>query len=133
MPVKKFIEMAKDWLGVRTVIHAPVGVRAKFLLKYSDLVVGTLTVEDETWHFEYSEEFKRQEQLRPLVEFPELEKSYHSKELWQFFAMRIPSAEQPEIGEIIQREKIPEDDAVRLLKRFGARTIANPFELTLAA
>lgn len=133
MPVKKFIDMAKAWLGARNVVHAPVGVRAKFLLKYSELVVGILTVEDETWHFEYSEEFKRQEQLRPLVEFPDVEKSYQSKELWQFFAMRIPSTEQSEVDEIIQREKIPEDDAVRLLKRFGTRTIANPFELTLAA
>lgn len=88
---------------------------------------------DSVWQFEYSEEFKRNGQLRPLVEFPELDKSYQSTDLWQFFAMRIPSTEQPEVEEILRHEEILEDDAVGLLKRFGERTIANPFKLTLAA
>lgn len=130
MPVKRFIDFAKDWWESRTPVHAPVGIRAKFLLLYADLVVGTLTVEDGVWRFDYSEEFKKNEELRPLVEFPDVNKSYQSQNLWQFFAMRIPSAEQPEVEEILQRERISEDDAVGMLKRFGGRTIANPFELT---
>ena len=133
MPVKKIMEIARDWLGRRTVVQAAPGVRAKFLLKYDDLIIGTLSVEDSTWKFVYSDEFKRDGQLRPLVEFPEVDRSYQSSDLWQFFAMRIPSAEQPEVEEILRREKILEDDAVGLLKRFGGRTIANPFELTVAA
>jgi HipA-like protein len=133
MPVKKLMEIARDWLGRRTVVHVAPGVRAKFLLNYNTLVVGTLSVEDGIWQFDYSEEFRQNGQLRPLVEFPELDKSYQSADLWQFFAMRIPSAEQPEVEEILRREEILEDDAVGLLKRFGKRTIANPFELTLAA
>jgi HipA-like protein len=133
MPVKKFIEIARDWLGRRTVVKAAPGIRATFLLKYGDLIVGTLGVADGVWTFHYSDDFKRDGQLRPLVEFPDVDESYNSAELWQFFAMRIPSAEQPEVEEILRREQILEDDAVGLLKRFGARTIANPFELTLAA
>jgi HipA-like protein len=133
MPVKRFMEIARDWLGRRTVVHVAPGVRAKFLLKYGTLIIGTLSVQDSVWQFDYSEEFKQDGQLRPLVEFPELDRSYKSADLWQFFAMRIPSAEQPEVEEILRREKILEDDAVGLLKRFGGRTIANPFELTLAA
>jgi HipA-like protein len=132
MPIKKFVDVARDWLGIRKHVHAPPEVRAKFLLTYGDLLVGTLTVQDSQWQFEYSDEFK-QSDLRPIVEFPDVEKVYQSKDLWQFFAMRIPSPEQPEVEEIIRREHIEEDDAVKLLKRFGGRTIANPFELTLAA
>lgn len=132
MPIKKFIDVARDWLGIRTHVHALPEVRAKFLLTYGDLPVGTLTVQDSLWQFEYSDEFKRSD-LRPIVEFPEVEKVYQSKDLWQFFAMRIPSPEQPEVEEILRREHIEEDDAVKLLKRFGGRTIANPFELRLAA
>jgi hypothetical protein len=65
----------------------------------------------------------------PIVEFPDVDKIYESKELWQFFASRIPSPEQPEVGEILRREHISEDDSVSLLKRFGTRTISNPFQL----
>lgn len=132
MPIRRFIEVAKDWLGAKTVVHAPPGITAQFLLRYGDLTLGTLTVQDGLWRFEYSEEFKHSQNLRPLIEFPDPSKVYQSTDLWQFFAMRIPSTERPEIEEILREEHIPEDDAVRLLKRFGKRTIANPFELLAA-
>ena len=103
--------------------------KVRFFLKYGDLLVGTLSVEDGVWKFEYSDQFKQSKFLRPIVEFPDLDKIYESKELWQFFASRIPSPEQPEVGEILRREHISEDDSVSLLKRFGTRTISNPFQL----
>ncbi len=132
MPLKRVKDIFKDWLGMRKHVEAPPEVRAKFLLEYGSLPVGTLTVQDGYWQFEYSEEFKRSD-LRPIVEFPEVDRIYKSKELWQFFVMRIPSPEQPEVEEIIRREHIKEDDAITLLKRFGIRTVANPFELKFAA
>lgn len=101
---------------------------AEFLLSYGDLLVGTLTMRDCLWRFEYSDEFK-QSDLRPLIGFPDVGKMYQSTVLWQFFAMRIPSFERPEVQEIIKREHLSEDDQVALLKRFGGRTIANPFTL----
>lgn len=133
MPVRKIMDKAKDWLGFARKVKAPPEVRAKFLLLYDDLLVGTLSVEDGVWEFEYSDDFRRSDDLRPLVEFPDVNKTYVNEELWQFFASRIPSPEQPEVEEIIRREHIEEDDAVRLLQRFGERTIANPFELKFAA
>ena len=84
------------------------------------------------WRFEYSDDFRGNGTLRPIVEFPDINKIYHSSELWQFFASRIPSLEQAEVEEILKREHIEEDDAVRLLKRFGERTITNPFYLKAA-
>jgi hypothetical protein len=67
--------------------------------------------------------------LRPLIDFPDVDKIYESKELWQFFLMRILSPAQAEVEEILKGEHIREDDAVSLLKRFGERTITNPFRL----
>jgi len=96
------------------------------------LLVGTLSAADGLWKFEYSDEFRQQDELRPLVEFPDVDKDYESKELWQFFVMRIPSPEQPEVEEILKREHIKEDDAVSLLRRFGEHTITNPFRLRAA-
>ncbi len=133
MPIKKIMDKAKEWLGFAHNVKAQPGARAKFLLTYDDLLVGTLSVEDGVWRFEYSDEFRGSDDLRPLVEFPDVGKTYVNEELWQFFASRIPSPEQAEVGEILKREHIEEDDAVTLLGRFGKRTVANPFELTLAA
>ena len=121
-----------SWLGFHTAVEAPPEVRAEFKLYFEDLLVGTLSVADSLWKFEYSSEFKKQDELRPLVDFPDVDKIYESKELWQFFVMRIPSPEQAEVEEILKREHIREDDAVSLLKRFGERTIANPFRLRAA-
>ncbi len=106
---------------------------AVFLLTYGDLLIGTLSAKQGLWHFEYSEEFRTQNDLRPILEMPNVNEVYQSPNLWQFFAMRIPSLEQPEIEEILEREHIEELDSIRLLERFGKRTIANPFELKLAA
>jgi hypothetical protein len=57
------------------------------------------------------------------------DRTYESRKLWQFFASRIPSPARAEVVEILEREQIEEDDAVSLLKRFGRRTVTNPFEL----
>ena len=132
MPIRKLMDRAKEWLGFAHSVKAPPQAHAKFLLTYGDLLVGILTVENGLWKFEYSDKFKSEEDLRPIVEFPDLNKVYVNEDLWQFFASRIPSTEQPEVEEILKREHVNEDDAVGLLKLFGKRTIANPFELTFA-
>src|SRR5262245_275038 len=129
MPIKSIL----DWLGFHKAVEAPPEVRAEFQLFYGQLLVAVLSVADSVWKFEYSEAFRQQDELRPLVEFPDVDKVYESKELWQFFVMRIPSPEQPEIEEILKSEHIREDDAVTLLKRFGEHTITNQFRLQAAS
>ena len=133
MPIKKLMDKAKEWLGLARSVKAPPEAHAKFLLTYDGLLVGTLTVKDGLWKFEYSDKFKSEEELRPIVEFPDVNKVYVNEDLWQFFASRIPSTEQPEVEKILKREHVKEDDAVGLLKLFGKRTISNPFELTFAS
>lgn len=133
MAIKKIMDRAKEWLGFARSVKAPPEALAKFLLTYDDLLIGTLTVENGLWKFEYSDKFKSEDELRPIVEFPDVNRIYVNEDLWQFFASRIPSTEQPEVEKILKREHVDEDDAVGLLKLFGKRTIANPFELTFAA
>ena len=122
----------QSYPDAKMIVKAPPDAHAKFLLTYDDLLVGILSVEDGVWKFEYSDKFRSEDDFRPIVEFPDVSKTYVNEDLWQFFASRIPSTEQPEVEEILRREHVKEDDAVGLLKLFGKRTIANPFELTLA-
>ncbi|KAK6033622.1 hypothetical protein OSTOST_00220 [Ostertagia ostertagi] len=43
--------------------------------------------------------------------------------------IRIPGLKQPAIQEILKREKIDSGNDIELLKRFGQKTISNPYEL----
>jgi HipA-like protein len=133
MPLKRIMDKAKDWLGFARSVKAPPEAHATFLLNYDGLVIGTLSVGDGVWKFEYSDEFRKSDEFRPIVEFPDVSVIYENEELWQFFASRIPSTEQPEVEEILRSEHIEEDDAVGLLRRFGRRTVASPFELTFTS
>ena len=97
---------------------------ATFHVNFGRLFVGTLLYSDGIWYFNYSDEFKLQNRILPLANFPSKEKEYSAKELWPFFASRIPSNAQ------LQLEKdTPQEDIVTLLRRFGRRTVANPYEL----
>jgi HipA-like protein len=102
---------------------------ASFMLMYNDRHIGTLRLKAGEWSFAYSAEFKERPNLRTITEFPMVDKVYRSKELWPFFAMRVPSLRQAGIKRIIELEHINEDDEAALLRRFGRKTVANPFEL----
>ncbi len=114
-------------------IHTPQDLTASFLLRYHDLVVGTLHLKKGIWHFQYSPEFRKQTELTPLVAFPDIDKQYESASLWPFFMSRIPGTSQPEIRDLIRAEGLDEHSDVDLLRRFGSRTISNPFVLQESA
>jgi len=57
------------WLGLNKNSQAPTGEYAKFLLKYDGLLIGALSVRDGKWLFEYSDDFRRNQVMRPIVEF----------------------------------------------------------------
>lgn len=127
--MRAMMERAKEWLGWKKEMVVAPDVQAEFSLFLGNLLVGKLSVIEGRWQFIYSEDFKLKGDLRPLAEFPDLDKVYENQDLWQFFASRIPSMEQPDVEVVLERESIAEDDVVALLKRFGQRTITNPFEL----
>ena len=103
---------------------------AKFTVKYKDLIVGYLELQNREWLFLYSDEFKHQDHIAPLPDYPDVNKVYENDELWPFFLIRIPSLKQPKVQNIISKENIDPSSQVELLKRFGAKSISNPFELT---
>lgn len=103
---------------------------ASFLLVFQDLNIGMLTFNGKEWIFKYSNEFQQQDKYQPLIIFPNIQKEYRSKELWPFFVTRIPSVKQPEMKAYLKSTgKNEKDNLVDLLRKFGYRTITNPFLL----
>lgn len=58
----------------------------------------------------------------PLVNFPNKEKVYESKELWPFFASRIPSNTQLQAGKT-------KEDIIVMLQKYGRKTVANSYQI----
>jgi len=114
-------------------LQTSAGESAVFQVLYHELPVGRLTLEQETWVFEYSAEFVKQVGeaggVQVLAEFPQVAKRYTSTELWPFFMARIPSLRQPAVQERIDEKGIDSHSSVQLLREFGKRSIANQFEL----
>ncbi len=108
---------------------SPVETPVRFILSYKSLIIGDLTHESGKWIFKYSEEFKAQDKIGVLLDFPNKDKVYESSLLWPFFSHRIPGLGQPQVKNIIKRENIDATNEIALLRRFGKRTITNPFEL----
>ena len=113
-------------------LDTPIHIKAIFKLMYEELEIGILSYENGTWMFEYSDAFKHQDELDVLIDFPQKNKKYEETYLWPFFAHRIPGLGQPQVRYIIEHEKIDPHNEVDLLKRFGKKSIANPFELGIA-
>lgn len=112
-------------------ITLPETTSAKFTLTFQELIIGYLYLKDNLWSFEYSEEFKAQQEIKPLTDFIDVDKVYSSEELYPFFTQRIPSLSQPKVKALVKEEKI-ETNLVVLLKRFGKLSITDPFKLTAA-
>jgi hypothetical protein len=124
----KLLRLGFDWMaGIRKPAQE---AHVVFELSLDRLPVGNLRLENGEWVFSYSPEFRAQSEIKPIVGFPALDREYRAAELWPFFALRIPSPEQPEVRHYIRREK--DVNQVKLLERFGHRSVANPFSLTLS-
>jgi len=113
-------------------IHLPKNENATFELKIDRVVVGTLHCENGEWEFKYTDQFKNlRNEYNPITGFSNLDKVYHNDTLWPFFQTRIPGLKQPAVKEILAKENINETNELELLKRFGHKTISNPYELDL--
>lgn len=103
-----------------------------FQLKIHDLIIGFLSYDDGLWAFQYSDAFKNQSKYSRLTGFSDLNKIYTSKTLWPFFKVRIPGIKQPMIIEIMEKEKLDPKNEASLLRRFGRKSMSNPYILELA-
>lgn len=129
------LKKIKSWFSKdpgEELVQLPKDKDAKFLLLVDDIEVGYLSSQQGEWYFTYSEAFKKHHEYNLITGFPELNRVYKSEELWPFFRIRIPGLKQPVVQEILEKEKIDKNDEVELLKRFGKKTIANPYELVVA-
>jgi hypothetical protein len=125
MTIKKWF---KQWSERPTRSHKSTE-RAHFTLCHHGVPIGDLCLEQGKWKFAYSDEFRASGKLRPLFEFPDVDKVYESSDLWSTFETRIPSTKQPRVREILDAERIDEGSDVELLRRFGRQTVSSPFEL----
>jgi len=107
----------------------PAGSKGVFQLKYGKQLIGILSYENNQWTFKYSDEFREEKELNPIIDFPDTAKVYTNEQLWPFFASRIPSLTQPFQLKKIHKANIKQDDSVGLLRLFGNETITNPFRL----
>src|SRR5881296_897659 len=125
--MRNLFQKAYEWLsGVEPL---PVDEKIAFKVVLGSLVIGTLRADKGEWVFDYSDEFRKQSEIKPIVDFPVTDREYRSRSLWPFFALRIPSLKQPEVREFIQHMPHDKVDEGILLKEFGTRSIANPFRL----
>lgn len=101
-----------------------------FVLTYKNNPVGYLEYKRGQWAFEYSEWFKAQETVVPILSFPDQDKRYESKRLWPFFSIRIPSEVNRDPEKL--KEYPPVQSEADLLEIFGRKVITNPFILQIA-
>lgn len=102
---------------------------AKFTLSYKELSIGFLefSPKDDSWTFSYSDEFKIQNTIAPIISFPDKNKIYIGKELWSFFSSRIPD----NVGSSVGESKTENKALLDLLQSYGRKTITNPFDLSV--
>ncbi len=115
--------------GGREDVRPPREEKADFMLRYRNMGVGRLSLRKGTWRFEYTDDFRRQTAVPPIVNFPRLDKHYESDTLWPFFVIRIPGLKQPAVQREIKEKNLDERNEAQLLKHFGKTSIANPFIL----
>lgn len=125
-----FLRRAADWFqGVPIPEEMQ---KVVFTLTLDSLVVGHLRHREGKWIFDYSEPFRQQSKVLPIMDFPDVNRQYISEDLWPFFALRIPSGAQNAVQEFLREQHLENADEVTMLKRFGRRSVANPFELQSA-
>ncbi|MDX2049025.1 MAG: HipA N-terminal domain-containing protein [Chitinophagaceae bacterium] len=129
--IKNWFSKNEDELEMR--VQLPRDEEVKFILMVDDIRIGVLYCQKGEWYFKYTDDFKEHtDEYKLITGFPDLSKTYQSETLWPFFQIRIPGLKQPAIKEILEKEKIDKENEVALLKRFGRKTIANPYELIIA-
>ncbi len=107
----------------------PIASEAAFVLWFRKVPILRLGFVGGVWELEYTEQFKAQSRLLPIVCFPDVDRVYRSGKLWPFFSVRIPSIARPEVQRTVREEHLDYDDVAAMLRRFGRKSVADPFEL----
>lgn len=106
-----------------TNLHAFEGSRGRFDLVLNGMPVGFLEYKDRIWSFQYSDDFKKQNEYAALVNFPSKDSVYESSQLWPFFASRLPGLNQ------LKESNDTSLDILSLLRKYATHVISNPYVL----
>jgi HipA-like protein len=131
--LKKIIHPSKTNNLKNTILDTNIEINtAQFTLSYKSLNIGTLEFSsiNNSWSFSYSEDFKNQIEIVPIISFPDKNKIYHGKELWSFFTSRIPDNVGSSSSE--SKSKQENNELIQLLQSYGKKTITNPFNLSIS-
>lgn len=129
--LKNILQKLTPWSGdddFLSKINSP-NENVTFGLMFEDKLVGILEFNNDKWYFEYSHEYKKDQFVLPLINFPDINKKYEFEELMPFFATRIPNLNQPYHESKLEQLEGDKTSLVSLLKIFGEKSINNPFEL----
>ncbi len=97
--LERIYDRLYDWLsGVEPI---PEDETIAFRVMLDALEVGILRADHGEWVFNYSDDFRKQGEIKPIVDFPRTDGEYRSRSLWPFFALRIPSPRQPAVQEFL--------------------------------
>ena len=91
-------------------------------------LVGRLSCEDGEFVFRYDSNYKG----RPISAFPEIAHEYRSKQLWPFFAVRIPPLDREDMRREIASQSLREDGTIAILGSVAKVSVTNPYEFKLA-
>ena len=107
------------------------GSKASFELSLGNDKIGVLDYDGSKWTFKYSDWFIKQDDIKPLTQFPLKYEIYKQEQLWPFFASRIPSVKQPQVEDYIKNNPDNANNLAALLGRFAAHSVNNPFTLRM--
>ncbi len=114
-----------DWLKSNKSLNCSSDAQ-QFIVSYQNLEIGTLSYDGKKYKFEYSEDFKKQDDIGAIDNFMDKNKIYESKYLFPFFLARIPDPNRPIIKEERERKGIGADP-LSMLDYFSRQTLDNPF------
>lgn len=91
-------------------------------------LIGRLSWEQGEYVFRYEPSYGG----TPISAFPNIEQVYRSKNLWPFFATRIPPLDREDMRKEINERKLGEDQTIEILGSVAKISAANPYEFKLA-
>jgi HipA-like protein len=95
--------------------------------------IGTLWQQDGQFVFRYEQSFASAPDAEPILAFPDLKEEYRSRDLWPFFAVRIPPSERSDVREALAQHGLRPDQTLEVLGALAKRSVSNPYRLELAA